>query len=231
MGAKITLVGTRTSKLRKTEKYFAFEMNLGGSKNGPKGLPTPSQEIQFTVFVSHKAGKKIHLENLQRDAKLLIQGELALDIPMKECPGEIGVIAFQISEVPPKEDEKPKEQASKPVQPAQEKVNEVVSEVAAALESPTESQTEREPVPEGKQSYNLQYIDISKIQLPEKFQNAWLNPEKTAPVRELIQKTGKLDKPLEVKRESNGYWLIDGYRRYVIALEIGFHKVPVRLIS
>lgn len=83
---------------------YAFEMKQGGSKNALKGLPLPSQQIQFTVFVSLKAGKKAGLEHAPADIKWLIPGELALDAPVSECPGEIGVVAFQITDIPNKSD-------------------------------------------------------------------------------------------------------------------------------
>lgn|GEM_PF-918537 len=65
-----------------------------------------------------------------------------------------------------------------------------------------------------------------------KFINARLNPQKTLIEKERISKLGKIDEPLLVKQLDNGkYDLVDGYRRLTIAKELGFDKVPVKVIS
>lgn len=215
MGAKITLTGVRSSRLRKTAKYYAFEMTLGGSPTAPKGLPLPSSSVQYTVFVSLKAGKKAGLEGSPIEQKWLIQGEIVLDIPVDECPGEIGVVAYQISALPASG----KENQVKSQDPIQEPIA-AKAEVAATVEAVDKVSTD-----------DVRMVPIGDIHLPEKFQGAWLNPKKTEPVREWIQKNGRLDKPLDVCITDGAYWLVDGYRRYVVAQEIGFTEVPVRIVD
>lgn len=232
MGTKITLVGTRDSKLRKTEKYFAFEMNLGGSKNSPKGLPTPSQEIQFTVFVSLKAGNKIHIDNLRTDTKLLVEGELALDVPMEECPGEIGVIAFKVSEIPPKAEAKnTPNYDTKSIESAVEQADKALSEVATSIkpsssEEKPDAKNEQAPKP---QKNGTLMVALADIHVPEEFLQTTPNPAKTELVRRRILKNGELDEPITVRVEDGKYWMTDGYRRYIIASEEGFQEVPIKI--
>ncbi|MBZ4666843.1 ParB N-terminal domain-containing protein [Mahella sp.] len=65
-----------------------------------------------------------------------------------------------------------------------------------------------------------------------KFTNARLNPQKTMAEKERISKLGKIDEPLLVRQTVNGkYDLVDGFRRLTIAKELGFDKVPVKVVS
>jgi len=205
LGAKIVLTGIRSSLLRKTDKYYAFEMILGGSPTAPKGLPLASASVQYTVFVSLKAAKRANLELASDEQKWIVQGEIVLDVPVDECPGEIGVVAYQISVLPAFEE---------PVA-----IGEAQAEVAATVESPVVEDV-----------VAFQMVLIESIHLPEKFQGAWLNPEKTESLREWIIQNGKLDKPLDVCVGGGKYWLSDGYRRYVIAGEVGLTEVPIRIV-
>ncbi len=93
MAAKITLTGMPTGDIVATAHYFRFEMEEGGSPAPPKGLPVASV-MTFTVFVAVKSGKKLGLPRKPAH-RLLVQGELAADLPISECPGEMGVIAFK----------------------------------------------------------------------------------------------------------------------------------------
>lgn len=215
MGAKIKLTGSIDASVRKGAKYYAFELTTNGSPTAPKGLPLPSQSIEYTVFVALKAGNKVKLDKATPEQKWLIEGEIALDIPVSKCPGEIGVIAFQISEIPGKQ-----KAEAKTEEPVQTTVPEppVVAEVAATVEAPEKSVAVEQ---------ETQFVSLGEIQLPEKFQNATLNPMKTALVREWILEHGELDKPLDVCLIDGDYWLMDGYRRYAIAKEIGLVQVPV----
>ncbi|MEK1831458.1 hypothetical protein AAAC51_28695 [Priestia megaterium] len=45
--------------------------------------------------------------------KILVQGEPTLDIPIDECPGEIGIICFQITVLPNKNDKEANESNDK----------------------------------------------------------------------------------------------------------------------
>lgn len=62
LGAQIVLPWVRVVEFRKTDKYYAFEMILGGSPTAPQGLPLPSTSVQYTVFVGLKAEKRANLE-------------------------------------------------------------------------------------------------------------------------------------------------------------------------
>lgn len=205
MGAKIVLTGVRAGELRKTDKYYAFEMILGGSPTAPKGLPLPSASVHYTVFVGLKAAKRANLEFVSAEQKWLVQGEIVLDVPVDECPGEIGVVAYQISVLPAFEE---------PVV-----VGEAQAEVAATVDTAAVAEV-----------VDFQMVSIELIHLPEKFQGARLNPKKTESLREWIIQNGKLDKPLDVCVEGGEYWLSDGYRRYVIAGEAGLTEVPIRIV-
>lgn len=220
MGAKITLVGTMDSTLRKTDKYFAFEMDLGGSPTAPKGLPLPSRSVQYTAFVSHKAGRKINLESLSKTEKIVIQGEIALDIPIEQCPGEIGVIAFQVSIVPSMDETK---DTKNDEAAALEETKKAMYETAASVE--TIAPVEVAPETENKNVI----VPISDIHVPEEYLQTTLHPLKTEALRQLVREHGELDKPIAVKIQDNQYWLTDGYRRYVIASEEGFKEVPIQI--
>ncbi len=217
MGSKITLTGTSTGRIRKTDKYYTFDMIIGGSPTSPKGLPPVSSSVQYTVFVSLKAGKKAGLDKAQSDQKWVVQGEITLDLPVDLCLGEIGVIAFQIAEIPSKEKNAEKNDKVEPTTISQEPVNEI-EEVAATIE----------PIAVTEKT-SIQMLQITEINLPEKFLDAKLNPYKTAPVREWIQSHGRLDKPIDVQFINGKYWLVDGYRRYVLAKEVGLSEVPVQI--
>jgi len=180
MGAKIVLTGVRSSSLRKTDKYYAFEMILGGSPTAPKGLPLASASVQYTVFVSLKAAKRANLELVSAEQKWLVQGEIVLDVSVDECPGEIGVVAYQISVLPAFEESVA--------------LGAVQAEVAATVETATVTEVVAFPM-----------VSIESIHLPEKFQGAWLNPKKTESLREWIIQNGKLDKPLDVTTD---FWYI-----------------------
>lgn len=102
---KITLTGRPVSGLKNSKdgKFLRFNMEESGSPSGPKGLPK-SSTILFTVFVTPKQLKKADItkENFMK-CKLVVQGEPTLDVPFEDCPGEIGVVCFQIQITQPKE--------------------------------------------------------------------------------------------------------------------------------
>lgn len=224
MAAKITLTGTRSSKIRKTAQYYAFEMEQGGSKHAPKGLPLPSQQIQFTVFVSLKAGKKAGFELAPADTKWLVQGELALDVPVSECPGEIGVVAFQIGEVPNKSDSETESESATKSEEAKKIVVKQQNTAQPQVAATASIKHRKEDVQE-----STTVIPLLNIKVPEAYLNTQLNPFKTAAVREYVALQNKLDKPITVRDEEGEYWLVDGYRRYVVASEMGLEQVPIRI--
>lgn len=113
MPQKITLTGKPTSELRVVKammgkehnapKVYSFDMEESGSPNAAKYLPKGSS-IHFTVFVNEKQFKKAGLEESNfQDNKLLVQGELVLDLDLTLCPGEMGVTTNQLQIIAPKE--------------------------------------------------------------------------------------------------------------------------------
>jgi len=113
MPQKITLTGKPITPLRivrelmgkehNSPKVYSFDMQESGSPAAPKYLPKGSS-ITFTVFMNEKQFKKAGLdENSFMDNKLLVQGELVIDLELSLCPGEMGGTANQIQIIPPRE--------------------------------------------------------------------------------------------------------------------------------
>jgi hypothetical protein len=111
MPQKITVTGIPITSLRPvklpkqgTAKVYSFDMQESGSSNAPKGLPTAS-DILFTIFTNDKQLRKagIDANNISAN-KLLVQGEIVIDLNTSVCPGEFGVTAFQLQVIPAKAD-------------------------------------------------------------------------------------------------------------------------------
>ncbi|WP_253948295.1 plasmid stabilization protein [Priestia megaterium] len=143
MPHKITLTGSATGPLREYDRYVAFDMREKGSPSAPKGLKK-STFISYTVFVAKKAFNKTGLTKKSiMHEKILIQGEPTLDIPIDECPGEIGVICFQITVLPNKND-KEKNESDEKKEPKQEVFE--PSEVQKNMESKKQEEGQVLPV-------------------------------------------------------------------------------------
>ncbi|MED4156351.1 plasmid stabilization protein [Priestia aryabhattai] len=255
MPHKITLTGSATGPLREYDRYVAFDMREKGSPSAPKGLKK-STFISYTVFVAKKAFNKTGLTKKSiMHEKVLIQGEPTLDIPIDECPGEVGVICFQITVLPNKNDKEkngsdtkkePKQEASASSEAQtnteskkQEEAQAPVSQPVAKEEKKAETvQTEvkEAPVqekkvePQKKQITNQpkgtqDLLSFDEIIVPEEFLKTRPNPEKTQKVIDFVKRTGRLDEPLTIEKGSN--ILKDGYRRYVVAKTVKMDKVPV----
>ncbi|MBD8068140.1 MULTISPECIES: plasmid stabilization protein [Bacillaceae] len=203
MPHKITLTGKPVSSLRQKGAYYTFDMEEKGSPAAPKGLPK-SSTITYTVFINQKQLKKANLteENIQAQ-KIMLQGEPTLDVPVEDCPGEIGVVCFQVSIVPEKQKEK---ELSKDSQEPEK--DEVKAE-------------EKTKGPEGTEDFIL----LEKISVPEEFLNSTPNPEKTQKVVDYVKRTGYLDEPITINRDTKV--LTDGYRRYIVAKKVKLDLVPV----
>lgn len=212
MPHKITLTGHASSSLRTCRNIFSFDMEESGSAAAPKGLPL-SQTITYTVFLNKKQLNKAGLDEKNlRDHKLIVQGEPTLDIPVDECPGEIGIICFQLSLVPAKEqtaDKKTAENADK----ATEEVSGALAQIAAASIVKEEAKTSELIVP------------LEEIIVSEEFLHSNPNPIKTQAVIDYVEKHGHLDKPIWL--EKNSLLLVDGYRRYLVAKQLKMSHVPV----
>jgi len=245
MPHKMTITGSATGPLREYDRYVAFDMREKGSPSAPKGLKK-STFISYTVFVAKKAFNKTGLTKKSiMHEKILIQGEPTLDIPIDECPGEIGIICFQITVLPNKNDKEANE--SKDKKEAKQEVSKAQQEVAAAKQEekqepvakeaktvqPEEKKTpvqKKKDVPQVKQlptqpKGTQDIVNFDEIIVPEAFLKTRPNPVKTEEVIEFVKRTGHLDKPLTIEKESKV--LKDGYRRYVVAKTLKMDKVPV----
>ena len=146
MAAKITLTGP----IVETAQYFRWEMEQGGSPVPPKGLP-PASVLTFSVFVAKKVGKKLGWPRMPAQ-RLLVPGQLVPDVPLSECPGELGVIAFKVEEILPKEAPVPDHPSAVPAPPIR---SEIASHRPAAGSGPDLS-----PYP---------VVPLEQITIPEAF--------------------------------------------------------------
>jgi len=249
MPHKMTLTGSATGPLREYDRYVAFDMREKGSPSAPKGLKK-STFISYTVFVAKKAFNKTGLTKKSiMHEKILVQGEPTLDIPIDECPGEIGIICFQITVLPNKNDKETNE--SKDKKEAKQEVSKAQQEVAATkqeekqepVSQPVATETitiqpeakeapvqEKKAAPQKKQlptqpKGTQDVVNFDEIIVPEAFLKTRPNPVKTEEVIEFVKRTGHLDKPLTIDKGSKV--LKDGYRRYIVAKTLKMAKVPV----
>ncbi|WP_394530890.1 plasmid stabilization protein [Priestia aryabhattai] len=245
MPHKMTITGSATGPLREYDRYVAFDMREKGSPAAPKGLKK-STFISYTVFVAKKAFNKTGLTKKSiMHEKILIQGEPTLDIPIDECPGEIGIICFQITVLPNKNDKEANE--SKDKKEAQQEVSKAQQEVAATKQEekqepvvneakPVQPEVNETPVQEQKASPQKKQqpiqpkgtkdvVSFEDIIVPEAFLKTRPNPVKTEEVIEFVKRTGHLDKPLTIEKETKV--LKDGYRRYIVAKTMKMDNVPV----
>ncbi|MCE4092741.1 plasmid stabilization protein [Priestia aryabhattai] len=256
MPHKITLTGSATGPLREYDRYVAFDMREKGSPSAPKGLKK-STFISYTVFVAKKAFNKTGLTKKSiMHEKILIQGEPTLDIPIDECPGEVGVICFQITVLPnkndkeknqPEEKKEPKQEASasseapKNTEPTkQEKAQAPVSQ-SAAKEEKKEVQSIQPEVQQSPREEKKAEEKKKTLSNQPKGTQDLLNfddiivPEaflKTRPNPEKTQKVIDFVKRTgrldePLTIEKGSNVLKDGYRRYVVAKTVKMDKVPV----
>ncbi|MFE0301212.1 ParB N-terminal domain-containing protein [Priestia megaterium] len=239
MPHKMTLTGSATGPLREYDRYVAFDMREKGSPSAPKGLKK-STFISYTVFVAKKAFNKTGLTKKSiMHEKILVQGEPTLDIPIDECPGEIGIICFQITVLPNKNDKEANDSNDK--KEAKQEASKAQQEVAA-----TKQEEKQDPVSqpiakeEKKDAETVQLeekqlptqpkgtkdvVSFDDIIVPEAFLKTRPNPVKTEEVIEFVKRTGHLDKPLTIEKDSKV--LKDGYRRYIVAKTLKMDHVPV----
>ncbi|WP_176586450.1 plasmid stabilization protein [Priestia megaterium] len=245
MPHKMTITGSATGPLREYDRYVAFDMREKGSPAAPKGLKK-STFISYTVFVAKKAFNKTGLTKKSiMHEKILVQGEPTLDIPIDECPGEIGIICFQITVLPNKNDKEANE--SKDKKEAKQEVSKAPQEVAATKQEekqesvakeaktvqPEVNETpaqEKKAAPPKKQQPiqpkgTKDVVSFDDIIVPEAFLKTRPNPVKTEEVIEFVKRTGHLDKPLTIEKETKV--LKDGYRRYIVAKTMKMDHVPV----
>ncbi|MDN3233073.1 plasmid stabilization protein [Priestia megaterium] len=256
MPHKITLTGSATGPLREYDRYVAFDMREKGSPSAPKGLKK-STFISYTVFVAKKAFNKTGLTKKSvMHEKILIQGEPTLDIPIDECPGEVGVICFQITVLPNKNDKEknesdakkePKQEASTPSEAQtntestkQEEVQKPISQPVAKEEKKEvnsiqpevqQAPTEEKKTEEKKTTLSNQPKGTQDL---VNFDDIIVPEEflKTRPNPEKTQKVIDFVKRTgrldePLTIEKGSNILKDGYRRYVVAKTVKMDKVPV----
>ncbi|MCM3255535.1 MULTISPECIES: plasmid stabilization protein [Priestia] len=256
MPHKITLTGSATGPLREYDRYVAFDMREKGSPSAPKGLKK-STFISYTVFVAKKAFNKTGLTKKSiMHEKILIQGEPTLDIPIDECPGEVGVICFQITVLPnkndkeknqPKEKKEPKQEASTPSEAEKKTESTKQEEEQADVSQPVAKEAKKEvkPIqPKVQQAPTEEKkTEEKKTTLPNqpKGTQDLLNfddiivPEEFLKTRPNPEKTQKvIDFVKRTGRldepltiEKGSKILKDGYRRYVVAKTVKMNQVPV----
>jgi hypothetical protein len=143
-----------------------------------------------------------------------VQGELVADLPLSQCPGEIGVIAFKIEEILPKDAPVPDSVPTVPAPPGRHKAPPSAPSVGSRPDL---------------SAYPV--LPLEQIAIPDEFQRTLPSAQRTAELQAQIREQGQLDEPLVVQHtgEAPGYLLKDGYRRYLIALQLGWVAVPVRI--
>ncbi|MED4184874.1 plasmid stabilization protein [Priestia megaterium] len=256
MPHKITLTGSATGPLREYDRYVAFDMREKGSPSAPKGLKK-STFISYTVFVAKKAFNKTGLTKKSiMHEKILIQGEPTLDIPIDECPGEVGVICFQITVLPNKNDKEknesdakkePKQEASKPSEAQKNTESTKQGEEKVPVSQPVAKEEKKEvkPIqPEVQQAPTEEKKAEEKkttLSNQPKGTQDLLNfddiivPEEFLKTRPNPEKTQKvIDFVKRTGRldepltiEKGSKILKDGYRRYVVAKTVKMDQVPV----
>ncbi|MBY0201363.1 plasmid stabilization protein [Priestia megaterium] len=256
MPHKITLTGSATGPLREYDRYVAFDMREKGSPSAPKGLKK-STFISYTVFVAKKAFNKTGLTKKSiMNEKILIQGEPTLDIPIDECPGEVGVICFQITVLPSKNDKEknesdakkePKQEASAPSEAQTNTESKKQEEAQAPVSQPVAKEEKKEvkPIqPEVQQAPTEEKKAEEKkttLSNQPKGTQDLLNfddiivPEEFLKTRPNPEKTQKvIDFVKRTGRldepltiEKGSKILKDGYRRYIVAKTVKMDQVPV----
>lgn len=210
MAQKIVLTGKpitplrfvkRMSKGKDALKVFTFDMEESGSPAPAKSLPKASKVV-FTVFVNDRQLKKAGIdENNIMEQKLLVQGDIVLDVNINDCPGEIGVTTMLLQIIQPK---------------------------GAAPET---AETGEQNKKESKQNNLEQplgevvEIPLSDIVIPEALAKTVPNEKKLRVVRAHVEANGKLDMPIIINKKNNN--LIETYARYIVAKESNFDTVPV----
>ncbi|MDQ0245073.1 hypothetical protein J2S09_002649 [Bacillus fengqiuensis] len=69
------------------------------------------------------------------------------------------------------------------------------------------------------------FILLEQIVVTEKFSNSRPNPEKIQKVVNYLKRTGNLDEPITVNRDTK--ILTDGYTRYIVAERVKMNLIPV----
>ncbi|CAH8249485.1 hypothetical protein WJ0W_006670 [Paenibacillus melissococcoides] len=132
--------------------------------------------------------------------KYMIQGEPTLDVPVSNCPGEIGVLCTTIQVLPDKKKEEPLTSTLAPIvehAPAPSNPNEGEDAAAAHPFDPKKSYEEIAATNEVSEAPRL--IPLELIVIPEAFLHKTPRREKVLDKLQFIQNTGKLDQPIRLE--------------------------------
>ncbi|MFC3883300.1 hypothetical protein ACFOU2_07105 [Bacillus songklensis] len=69
------------------------------------------------------------------------------------------------------------------------------------------------------------FISLEEIVVTEEFLNSCPNPGKIQRVVDYLKRTGCLDEPITIKRDTK--ILTDGYTRYIVAKKVKMDLIPV----
>lgn len=69
------------------------------------------------------------------------------------------------------------------------------------------------------------FVSLEQIVVSETFLNSKPNPEKIQKVVNYLKRTGNLDEPITVNRDTK--ILTDGYTRYIVAERVKMNLIPV----
>jgi hypothetical protein len=228
MVAKLTITG-EVSQVRKVKstldndvRWMCLDITTGGTGTAPKGLPMPSKDIQFTVLMNKKQYEKLEQEVNDADVKLvggkvLIQGEITLDLSFDVLEGDMGVVAFQVESL----DAKKKEQAE--VKAEKKKSPDIIVQVQPKLVGP--EQVEIKP----KKKMPKSPMKVSSIQIPREFQEVSPSEKKIVKAVQYYVEHGSLDQEILLIKGEGGWVLHDGYTRYLAAKRLGLDEVAVGL--
>lgn len=226
MAHKMTLTGSPVSEVRDCNTYFSFEMEERGSIAPPKGIPYKSTSIVYTVFVSKKQFNKLKVDTGKfQQYRFLIQGEPTLEASLTDCPGEIGIICMQISELPNKEKEQPKAEKKTMIVEQPKESKQMKEEAEKKMIVKEVKEIVRLDVMHTLPDGTTEIIPLQDICVPESILQTTPRAEKQEKVIRKIQETGTIDQPILIDRETKQ--LKDGYSRYYVAKKMQLERVPV----
>lgn len=234
MASKITVTG-EVRKVRKlqnpsdsTVQWVCLEIITGGSPNGPKGLPMPSQDIHFTVLMNTKQYKKLKDSSSEaklkvEGSKVVIEGELILDLSFEILEGDIGVICFKAENIDAAKRQKEIQVAEVAASEVAKAYSEVAVSVAEAIEEPQVYMETQET--QSKVSHMI--VGIASIQIPSEFLETSPREEKISKAQQFYEKHGDFDKDIVLVEGEYGWILKDGYARYIAAKRMGLEEIRV----
>lgn len=97
MPIKVTVTGTLEGEIRQVGAMYVFEVACQGFRTAPKNLPLPGDGTA-TVLANEKQMRPCRALIEQGD-KVIVQGELCLDVPARHVRGDIAVVAYSLSTV------------------------------------------------------------------------------------------------------------------------------------